>query len=424
MPLLFKIENLKMNSKNRLISAVLSGLMIGTCLPAYAEQATSQVDTEGSLILHNRMSRIATAYTHGDKADVVWDSEAILPYSLTRTVKPVANGHLMAIARVKNKRKSEVRVTKGKPGLSQIVELDPAGNVVWQFKADETTLPDYHFIHHDFFVTPQNTVMLLTSGRRTDENVAAKDILDDAVIEINRAGKLLWQWSALDHIDQLGLSDSVRHKIMDKSLKKRRRKNKQATADYRPMIDVFHANSIQVIPPNRFSDNPIFKPGNLLISLRNVNRGIIVDKATGDVVWSLKLATINQHHIRMIPPGLPGAGNILLFDNGGRSFYTSAKRAMSRILEVDPIEQTIVWSYQEPTSSDENRLFSEKMSSAQRLPNGNTLILNSVNSRVFEVDTSGNVVWDKPAESKKKGVHYRAYWASRDWRSADYFSWW
>jgi len=415
-----------MNTKNIALAVALSSLMSGGLLSnnVYAEQTASLVAKEGSIVLHNRTSSIATAYHQGDTPEVAWDGHQILPYNLTRTVKPVANGHLMAIARVKKKSKEVTKVTRRKPGGSKVVELDREGKVVWQFEANQQSLPNYHFIHHDFFVTPQNTVMLLTSGRRENKNVAAKDILDDAVIEIDRNGNILWQWSVLDHVEQLGLTESVHNNIMDKSLKKRRRKNKSPTSDYKPMIDVFHANSIQVLPPNRLSDNPIFKPGNLLISLRNVNRAIIVDKVSGDIVWTLKLATVNQHHIRMIPEGLPGAGNILLFDNGGRSFYTSAKRVMSRILEIDPISHQSVWSYQEPTSSRKDRLFSEKMSSAQRLPNGNTLILNSVNSRIFEVDSDGVIVWHKPAESKRKGEHYRVSWAASDWRSREFFNWW
>ena len=58
----------------------------------------------------------------------------------------------------------------------------------------------------------------------------------------------------------------------------------------------------------------------------------------------------------MIPRGLPGEGNILVFDNGGWGGYdvpnpgapTGVKAALrdySRVLEIDPVAMKIVWQY-------------------------------------------------------------------------------
>jgi hypothetical protein len=57
---------------------------------------------------------------------------------------------------------------------------------------------------------------------------------------------------------------------------------------------------------------------------------------------------IGQHHAHLIPKGLPGAGNLLVFDNGGSSGYGAPSgiapegrgtyaRAGSRVLEIDPV---------------------------------------------------------------------------------------
>jgi outer membrane protein assembly factor BamB len=72
-------------------------------------------------------------------------------------------------------------------------------------------------------------------------------------------------------------------------------------------------------------------------------------------------------------------GNILLFDNGFEQ---------SRILEIDPQTNHIVWSYG-PNGS----FFSETRGSNQRLPNGNTLITESDSGYVFEVTQTGETVW-------------------------------
>ena len=68
---------------------------------------------------------------------------------------------------------------------------------------------------------------------------------------------------------------------------------------------------------------------------------------------------IGQHHAHLIPKGLPGAGNLLVFDNGGSSGYGFASpiapdgggafaRATSRVLEINPVTLELVWSYTNP----------------------------------------------------------------------------
>ena len=78
------------------------GILI-TSTSLMAKAPTSQVLDSGSLILHNRTTGVATAYRQGNDVDIVWNGENIAPYQLTRTVKPIANGNLMAIARIEKK---------------------------------------------------------------------------------------------------------------------------------------------------------------------------------------------------------------------------------------------------------------------------------------------------------------------------------
>lgn len=54
----------------------------------------------------------------------------------------------------------------------------------------------------------------------------------------------------------------------------------------------------------------------------------------------------------------------------------------SRVIEVELATKQIVWKYQERKESD---FFSPRISNAQRLPNGNTLICEGVFGRIFEV---------------------------------------
>ena len=96
--------------------------------------------------------------------------------------------------------------------------------------------------------------------------------------------------------------------------------------------------------------------------------------------WRYNAAGVRIHHD--IAP-LPN-GNVLVFDNG-------IGREWSRVIELDPIEEEIVWEYRASPPED---FYSRSKGSAQRLPNGNTLIADSDNGRAFEVTLEGDVVWE------------------------------
>ena len=70
--------------------------------------------------------------------------------------------------------------------------------------------------------------MLLSQNRHLP-GLIPHEIEDDVILEINRKGQVLWQWSTLEHYDQLGLSDE----------------GKSIIASSPEITDVFHTNSIQ-----------------------------------------------------------------------------------------------------------------------------------------------------------------------------------
>jgi hypothetical protein len=61
------------------------------------------------------------------------------------------------------------------------------------------------------------------------------------------------------------------------------------------------------------------------------------------------------------------------------------------VLEIDPATKAIVWKHQEPRLAD---FFSPRLSNAQRLPNGNTLINEGWSADFFEATPAGEVVWE------------------------------
>lgn len=109
-----------------------------------------------------------------------------------------------------------------------------------------------------------------------------------------------------------------------------------------------------------------------------------------------------QHSAHWIPEGLPGAGRILLFNNGsGRpdGQYSSVDEIVLPLNDDGSYQREEYvafgppqpeWSY---TAKDKETFFSHFISGAHRLPNGNTLICSGAQGIVFEVTTEGKTVW-------------------------------
>lgn len=134
-----------------------------------------------------------------------------------------------------------------------------------------------------------------------------------------------------------------------------------------------------------------------------------------------------QHDAHLIPEGLPGAGNLLVFDNQGDAGYPSVQRGLvsgSRVLEIDPLKKQIVWQYTAEDSQQPGWAFySAFISSARRLPNGNTLIDEGQNGRFFQVTPGGEIVWEyvspyfgkAPRGDARSNWVYRALPVAYDW---------
>ncbi len=129
---------------------------------------------------------------------------------------------------------------------------------------------------------------------------------------------------ASDHIDELGFSADARKAI----------KAASGVNAARGSFDWLHVNSATYVGPNRWFDqgDRRFTPNNVIISSREASLLAIVGR-DGSIVWRLGpdfteskelraiRQIIGQHHAHFIPKGLPGAGNLLVFDNGGASGY-------------------------------------------------------------------------------------------------------
>jgi hypothetical protein len=201
-----------------------------------------------------------------------------------------------------------------------------------------------------------------------------------------------------------------------------------------------YLNNCAWIGPNHWYEagDTRFHPDNIITDIRALNCSFIISHATGDIVWKLGPyydtspaleqigLIIGQHQVHMIPAGLPGAGNILIFDNGGEAGYGNpnpnaldgrfdGRRGYSRVLEIDPVTLDLVWdygNYQSELERRTSRFFSQICSGMQRLPNGNTLICETTSARVFEVTPERDIVWEYVDPG---GFTFRAHRYPYDW---------
>jgi hypothetical protein len=284
--------------------------------------------------------------------------------------------------------------------VTTIGEVDWDGKTVWQWGGDKAPGGAAQQ-HHDWRRLPNGNTVILANLVHPVAGFAQPQVLDDVAYEIAPDGAIVWKWITAEHLDAFGFTPDELNLVRNAK-----------TADY------FHANDLSVLGPNRWfaAGDKRFDPDNILIDYRNANLIVIIDKKSGKVAWSLgphypARATQDhkhlprpvdqisgQHDAHLIPEGLPGAGNILVFDNQGEGGYPAVPLSVtggSRVLEIDPIKQKIVWEYDGESSGQPGWTFlSSFISSARRLPNGNTLIDEGYSGRFFQVTAKGEIVWE------------------------------
>lgn len=283
-------------------------------------------------------------------------------------------------------------------GDRTVGEVDWSGKVVWDWGDGQPGGAARQ--HHDLRRLPNGNTLILYNSAHPIAGFKAKKLLDDAVEEVTRDGKIAWKWQFSDHLGELGFTPSEFNLLQIAG-----------------QPDYLHINDAAPLGPNKWFDagDKRFAPGNIMLDSRNANFIIIVDHTTGQVVWRIgpDYPALDWHHqpvprpvdqisgqhdAHLIETGLPGAGDLLVFDNQGAAGYPQAKldvEAGSRILEINPLTKQIVWQYRGENSGSPGWTFhSPFISDARRLPNGNTLIDEGINGRFFQVTRSGRIVWE------------------------------
>lgn len=343
-----------------------------------------------------------------------WKSE----YEPGQSVYLLENSHLLHCCFTKNK-----GFTRGGEG-GRLEEFDWDGNMVWEFEYST----DQYLSHHDVKPLPNGNILVLAVEKKsTEECLAAgfdqkmmrdEQLFPEFLIEVQptrpKGGKIVWQWHVWDHLIQ----DNDRAKA-----------NYGEVAAHPELISVNcngrpspafwnHGNSIAYNA----------KLDQIVMSARGCNEIWVIDHSTsteeaashsggkggkgGDLLyrWGNPAAygrgtrddrkLFQQHDAQWIPEGYPGAGHLLIFNNGLDRGYSTIEEIVPPMdangrYAIEPGKpfgpEKPAWQYQAKNPKD---FYSSEISGAHRLPNGNTLICAGVRGLFFEVTPTGETVWE------------------------------
>ena len=360
-----------------------------------------------------------TAYLIDNCGFVVnsWESE----YNPGMSLYLLKNGDLLRTARV-----SSGFNAGGTGGRIELFNWE--GDLLWAYNH---STPDYHQ-HHDIEPLDNGNFLVIAwelysrqeaveAGRNPDQ-LSNAGLWSEHIMELQPLGTdsaaIIWEWHAWDHLVQEHDSTKANYGVV---------------ADHPELFDLnftpagssgrdwLHFNSIDY--------NPALDQ--ILVSSRHWSEFFIIDRSTtseeaashegglygkgGDILYrwgnpqsyqrgdQFSQKTFGQHDVHWVEAGLEGAGQILFYNNGsGRpagSFSTVEAIEVPETapgtyyLEADSTygPASAEWTY---IASNPSNFYSPRISGAQRLPNGNTLICEGTEGRFFEVDMNGNFHWE------------------------------
>jgi hypothetical protein len=329
---------------------------------------------------------------------------------------------------------SAERVFASSGVTGRIEELAWDGSTVWTFDLQN----ERYQLHHDAIPMPNGNVLAIAWERFSFQEAVSmgrrprltnpehgREIWAEALLEIQPdydagvGGEIVWEWHLSDHLVQNVF---------------RNRENFGSVRANPQLVD-FNYVSRGIGADDHIADWAHFnavaynaETDQILVSSREFSEVWMIDHSTtteeaaghtggtygkgGDLLWrygnpaSWKAGTranrrlFYQHDIQWIDDGLPGAGNLLVFNNGwGRQ----GGKSFSSVMELAPAvygprgysmasygRAAIKWNYVGTRAAP---FFAPIISGAQRLPNGNTLIDQGTNGRIFEVTPARRIVW-------------------------------
>jgi hypothetical protein len=263
----------------------------------------------------------------------------------------------------------------GAPYGCGIIKADKDSHILWSYK---------NGVHHDMSFDKDGNIFSLVGETLSDPQPGFEKLLypmlADYIVKLSPDGVELDKISILEAFRGTPFELMLYHGKMDGD----------------NLWDFFHTNSVDVLSPDIASKFPLFKAGQILISIRTIGALAVIDPDTRKIIWAYRGFWSYQHAASFLPNG-----HIMLFDNLGH--VEAGQHAYSRILEFDPVTLHTTWFY---AGSRENPFVSGRVGRVQRLPNGNTFITESQTARVFEVTPGGDIIWSYRLQKVKRQNDY------------------
>jgi hypothetical protein len=240
-----------------------------------------------------------------------------------------------------------------------ILELDWDSKLLWKAKLRA---------HHDFARLSNGNTLVVSRRPLPNPWTNSGRLTCDTLVELTPDNKVVWEWKVEEHAREIAQHVSLQ---MPPS---------------KLFSDWPHINTIEVLPDGPAAKkDPRFKASNLLFCGRHIDTIGVIDRQSGKVIWAWGPGKLLGPHM---PTMLPN-GHLLIYDNG--SNRSTQVRRYTRIIELDPVTEKIVWEYK---AKPPKHFFSRARGSNVRLPNGNTLVAESDPGRFFEVTPQGEMVWE------------------------------
>lgn len=340
-------------------------------------------------------------------------------YTPAASVYLLENGNLLRTGKISNPDIS----FGGVGGHIQLFDWD--NNLLWEYSYSSTTESQ----HHDVYPLPNGNILMLAVNTMSQAEAiqAGRDpvlisdgkIFNEQILELEPVGtnqvNIVWEWNIKDHLIQDNDNTKDNYGIV---------------GDHPELLDFnftnenggganwLHFNSIQY---NESLDQ-------IIISSRILSEVYIIDHSTttaesashsggtygkgGDFLYrwgnpeaydkgdETNRTLYSQHYPHWIADGLVDEGKIIVFNNGNSIRYSSID------IFDPPQDSPGVYTYDTTngygpsnsdwiyTATDPQDFFSAILSSAQRLPNGNTLICDGDSGYFFEIDDTNTIVWE------------------------------
>ena len=314
------------------------------------------------------------------------------------------------------------------PGIGGVVQkFDWDGNLTWEYNYSTSEYTQ----HHDISPLPNGNVLLLVATIKDGAEALAAgrdpsllpdaELYNEQIIEVTQTGPttgtIVWKWNVWDHLIQDFDNTKTNFGVVSNNPQLL---NINFLGNSGGKANWLHSNSMQ------YYDDL----NQIVLSSRLLNEFYIIDHSTtaaeatlhtggnygkgGDILYrwgnpqsynqgiSTDQKLFGQHYPHFIPSGLVDAGKIMIYNNGfGRAPTYSEINIIAPQTDSPGVYSYVSntaygplatdYTYTDPI--DQTNFYSAILSSAQRLPNGNTLICEGASGLFFEIDPSENIVW-------------------------------